>query len=156
MFALMPWRRESAPAGPLALREEMPFRMLRRELGSLFDRVFGDWPEAFVAEPMMRGLEVEDREKEVVVRAEAPGFEVADFEINLANEVLTIRAEHKEEKAKEGEAPTERRYAGMRRSVLLPPGIETEKVEATYRNGMLEVHLPRSPEALGRRIEVRP
>jgi len=125
-------------------------------LDSLFDRVFGDLPEAFVAEPMMRGLEVEDREKEVVVRAEAPGFEVADFEINLANEVLTIRAEHKEEKPKEGEAPAERRYATMRRAVLLPPGIETEKVEATYRNGMLEVHLPRSPEALGRRIEVRP
>jgi HSP20 family protein len=55
----------------------------------------------------------------------------------------------------EGEAETERRYARLRRTVTLPSGTDAEKVEATYRNGVLELHLPRKPEALGRRVEVK-
>jgi HSP20 family protein len=128
--------------------EEEPFRLLRREMGTLLDRMFG-------VEPMPWGLEVEELEKEVVIRAEAPGFEAPDFDIHLMGEVLTIRAEHKAEKGKEGGPEDERRCATVRRSVTLPPGIDVEKVAAAYRNGVLEVHLPRKPEALGRRIEVK-
>jgi HSP20 family protein len=80
-----------------------------------------------------------------------------DFDVHVAGDVLTITAEHKEKEAKgkDGEPEAERRYARMRRSLTLPPGIEPEQVTATYRNGVLEVHLPRKPEALGRRIEVK-
>lgn len=148
MFSLMPWRKERASAAPLARWEEPPFHLLRREMGSLLDRVFG-------AEHGGWGLEVEELEKEVVVRAELPGFEAAEIDIHLTGEELTIRAEHKMEKGKEGEPEAERRYAAVRRFVTLPPGIEAEKVEATYRNGVLEMHLPRKPEVAGRRIEVK-
>jgi HSP20 family protein len=123
-------------------------------MSSLFDRFFGAWPELFVAGPLARPFEVEETDKEVVVRAEAPGLEAADFDVNLTGDVLTIRAGHKEEKGKEGEPEAERRYFRVGRTVTLPPGIDPEKVAAFYRNGVLEVHLPRKPEALGRRIEV--
>jgi len=43
----------------------------------------------------------------------------------------------------------------MRREITLPAGVEAERIEATYRNGVLEIHLPRTPEAVGRRIEVK-
>jgi len=49
----------------------------------------------------------------------------------------------------------ERGYAHVKRMVTLPPELELEKVEAIYRNGVLEVHLPRKPEVVGRRIEVK-
>ena len=66
--------------------------------------------------------------------------------------ILTIRAEYKEKTEKE---TAERYEARFERVLTLPEGIEPEKVEARYRNGMLEVHLPRTPEARPRCIEVK-
>jgi HSP20 family protein len=65
---------------------------------------------------------------------------------------LTIRAEHRE--PPEGKA-VERRHARLERTVTLPVGVEPEKVEARYRSGVVEVHVPLPPEAKPRRIEVK-
>jgi HSP20 family protein len=150
MFGLLPWRREKARPAPLALREGEPFRLLR-EMGSLFDRLFGIWPEPFVVEPVVRPFEVEEKDGQIVVRTEAPGFELADFDIRVSDNLLTVRAEHRE---KNGKERAEARGIYMDEAMTLPPCIEPEKVTAVYRNGVLEMHLPRKPEALGRRIEV--
>ena len=154
MFGLIPRRRERDREGQLASRESFPFG----PMDALFDRVFGGWPVSPWEEggrSMSWGLDMEETDKEVIIRADAPGFEAKDFDVRLSGDVLTIQAEHKEAKGKEGEAETERRYARLRRTVTLPPGADAEKVEATYRNGVLELHLPRKPEMLGRRIEVK-
>jgi HSP20 family protein len=98
------------------------------------------------------GFEMEEGEKEVVVRAETPGFEASELEVPLRDNVLTLRAEHHEPAEK---GAVERRQARMERTVTLPAGIEPDKVEARYRNGVLEVHVPRTPEAQPRRIEVK-
>lgn len=151
MFSLMPWRREKA-AGTLLPRDE-PFRHLRQELDSLFGRFFDAWPVEGYREDW--GLEMEDTGKEVKIRAEAPGFEAKDFDIRLNGDVLTIRAEHEAAKGKAGDQEVERRHASMTRYVTVPPGTDPNKVEAVYRNGILEVSLSKSPEAMGRRIEVK-
>jgi HSP20 family protein len=135
-------------------REGFPFG----PLDALFNRFFGGWPVSpweDGGQAMSWGLDMEETDKEVIVRAEAPGFEAKDFDVHLNGDVLTIQAEHKEAKGQEGEAEAERRYARLRRTVTLPPGTDAVKVEATYRNGVLELRLPRKPEALGRRIEVK-
>ncbi|MCI0457169.1 MAG: Hsp20/alpha crystallin family protein [Gemmataceae bacterium] len=156
MFGLMPRRRERPAEGALARRESTPFDLLRHEFASLFDRAFPDWPVLFegpwemVTEPW--GLEMEEGEKEVVVRAEMPGFEPNEIEVTLRGNLLTIRAEHRE--PGEGEA-AERRHARLERTVTLPTGIVPESIEARCRNGVLEVHVPRAPEVLPRRIEVK-
>jgi HSP20 family protein len=131
--------------------------LLRREFASLFDRVFAPWPLPFASGPEPYGLEMEEREAEVVVRAEVPGFEPNELEVTLRGNDLTIRAEHAEPaKGKEVQAEkAERRYARMERTVTLPPGIAPDKVEARYHNGVLEVHVPMSAEAMPRRIEVK-
>ncbi len=154
MFGLMPRRRERDRTGQLMAREDFPFG----PFDALFNRFFGGWPVSPWEEggrSMSWGLDMEETDKEVIIRAEAPGFEAKDFEVHLNGDVLTIQAEHKEAKGKEGEAEAERRYARLRRTVTLPPGTDAEKVEATYRNGVLELHLPRKPEMLGKRIEVK-
>ena len=154
MFGLMPRRRERDRTGQLMAREDFPFA----PFDALFNRFFGGWPISPWEEggrAMNWGLDIEETDKEVIIRAEAPGFEAKDFDVHLNGDVLTIQAEHKEEKGQEGEAETERRYARLRRTLTLPAGTDAEKVAATYRNGVLEMHLPRKPEALGRRVEVK-
>jgi HSP20 family protein len=147
MFSLIPWRKDQNQTRALA-RADNPFALLRQEFDTLFDRLFGGWPG-------VDGWDfgVEDAGQEYVVRAEAPGFEPSEFDLQLVGNQLCVRAEHKEE-AKEGEGRggSERRFE---RWVTLPGGADLDKVEAKYRNGVLEVRLPKTPDALGRRIEVK-
>jgi HSP20 family protein len=154
MFGLMPRKRERAETP--APRVGNPIQLFRDEFDDLFDRFLEGWPlvdEGNRLAPTW-GLDLEETDKEVTIRAEMPGFDAADFDIRVAGDLLTIQAEHKTEKGKEGEKRAER-YAKMSRSVTLPPGTDTEKVEATYRNGILEVKMPRKPEAAGRKIPVK-
>ncbi len=155
MFGLMPWRRER-PAETL-LPEARPFALMRRELDTLFDRFFGRWPldlPEMLPYPVVLGLKVEEKEKEVVVRAELPGFEPADLDVEVIDDVLWIAATRKLAEGKEGEKKEER-VTELKRYVTLPPGVDATKIEAFYRNGILELHLPRTPEAVGRKIEIK-
>lgn len=158
MFALRPWT-EGRAARTLMPRSESPFRMLREEFEPVFERYFGRWPME-LAEPWIypRGLTMEEGEKEIVVRAELPGFEPGEVEVLLRGAELIIEAKHGEEpNRKEGKkVPKEEHpYAHLRRVITLPEQLDLEKMEAVYRNGVLEVRVPRLPEATGRRIDVK-
>lgn len=155
MFGLMPWLNDRKMAGTLVPAVD-PFRVMRRELDSLFDRFFGALPlDLAEFDPAVGwGLKLEESDKEVVVKAEAPGFEAGDFDVQLTGEVLIIKAAQKEE-VKKGTEEMVAKRATFRRCLSLPPGIDPARVEASYCNGVLEVHLPRTPEAKGRRIEVK-
>jgi HSP20 family protein len=153
MFALLPWRRERTAKGVIPKREN-PFGLMHREFESLFNRFFGEWAWPEVWERPVGGFETEETEKEYLVRAELPGFEPPEVEVEVQGEVLTVKATYKETEEGKGEKKMGR-YAEVKRSVLLPPGIVPEKIEAQYRNGMLEVHLPKAPEVVPRRIEVK-
>lgn len=151
MFALMPWRKRETALLP---RIETPFGFMP-EFEKLFTRFFPvmempEWEYPW-------GLTMEEKEKEVVVRVELPGFAPEEVKVELVGEMLKIEAEHKEPEGKEPEVKekekVERKY--VKREVTLPPEVELEKAEAIYRNGVLEVHLPRKPEVVGRRIEVK-
>jgi HSP20 family protein len=152
MFALMPWRRE-AKAGTLVPRPTDLFR----DFETLFDRFFAPMPRVETAElPRLWGLEMEEAEKEYLVRAELPGFDPEEIEVTLAGDVLKIEAEHKEEvEGKEKEEMKERRYASVKRTVTLPQDVDVDRLEGTYRNGVLEIRIPRTPEAEARRIEIK-
>ena len=147
MFSLMPRR----VRGEAFARE--PFTWFPREFASLFDRTFPAFPVPFEArwEPHW-GLETEEMEHEYVIRVEVPAFEASELEVTVTGNMLTIRAEHRPA-AKE--AAAERPNGRLERTMTLPEGVNPEKVEAPYRNGVLEVHLPKAPEAMTRRIEVR-
>jgi HSP20 family protein len=147
MFGLMPRRRVRTTGGVPARREYAPLDLLRREFASLFDRLF---PEELTDYPW--GFETEEREGEMVVRVEVPGFEPNELEVSLRGNALTVRAEHTEPAEGRG---GERRHARLERTMTLPPGADPEKIEARYRNGVLEVHVPLGPEAKPRYIEVK-
>jgi len=155
MFGMTPWKKQRQDGGTMVPSAEFPLRRLRNEFDTLFDRFFAGWPAPLEAMGMPAqwgwGFDLEDAGNEYVVRAEAPGFEAGDFDVQLANNWLTIKAEHKEGDGKEGEEVRRQ----FQRSFTLPAGADPDKVEARYRNGVLEVHLGKTAEAQGRRITVQ-
>jgi HSP20 family protein len=153
MFSLTPNRKERDGNRALAPRADHPFALLRQEFDSLFDRVFGHWPALPGWDVPAWDFGVEDAGNEYVVRAEAPGFEANEIDVQVAGDQLYIRAGHKEE-SHEGEEQGGNQRT-FERWVTLPGGADLDKVEARYRNGVLEVHLPKTPEAQGRRIQVK-
>jgi HSP20 family protein len=154
MFGLIPTRERKKVGYPLT--------ELHDEFKALYDRVFGGWPvlfEPYMAPERFWGLEMKETEKEVVVRAELPGFEPAEVEVEMRETRLSIRAEKKpkevEKKPKEEKKPTELARFCYERFVELPVAVVPEKAEACYRNGVLEVHLPKTEEEPIRRIPVK-
>jgi HSP20 family protein len=145
MTSLIPWR-----------RKDQPIARLRDEFESLFDRFLSRLPAPFDAEyglDTLWGLDVEDRDNEIFVRAEVPGFEANELDVQLGDRLLTIKAEKKTE-GKEGNGSAQE-YRSYQRSIALPEGINAEGVQAKYRNGVLELHLPKSEEAKPKRIPVQ-
>jgi HSP20 family protein len=158
MFSLVPWRKDNTrEETSLARRDDNPFALLRREFDTLFDQFFRRGPLAFMGEggPVGWGFDVEDNGKDITVRAEAPGFEAGDFDVQVSGDLLRLKAEKKQETAAQEGQPATRGFRRFERTVTLPAGVDPDKVEAHYRNGVLEVRLPRTEEALGRRIEVK-
>lgn len=152
MFALKPFTRRTSA---LRRRTETPFGWMPEEFERFFRPFFARWPIMEVPEwEYPWGMTTEEREKEFVVRIELPGFEPEELKVEVTPERLTVEAEHKEATEK-GERDGEQTYAKVRREVTLPESVETEKAEATYRAGVLEVRVPRKPEAIGRKIEVK-
>jgi HSP20 family protein len=134
-----------------------PAYRLREEFNRLFDQL---WPGRLsLTEGMGRGgqwgLDVQEDDGNVVVRAEAPGFEPADFDLQVRGDQLVLQASHKAEAEEKERGYHEWSRQDLYRVVSLPPGIEAGKVEANYRNGVLTVRLPKSEESKGRRITVQ-
>lgn len=156
MFPLI--RPERRLAQALARAHAGPFGLLRDEVDELFDRFVTRWavPEEFFrAAP---AWEVTEAEKEVLYRMPLPGFEVREIELSIVGDEMTVRAEHRPPEGETAEVPErreERPYNRIELTVTLPAGLEPERMEATFRNGLLEVHIPRVPAAVPRRIEVK-
>lgn len=162
MFNLIPWKKKTnkEQGRELVRQQGHPLAEMRDEFDTLFNRFLSRWAGPFGEELGLGrfwALDVEDGDQEVVVKAEAPGFEPADLDVQVSGNLLTIKAEKKEEsQGKKGNGSyQQRRYRTFHRTVTLPPGTNPDKIEAKYHNGLLEVHVPKSEQAKGKRIEVK-
>jgi HSP20 family protein len=141
---------------PAQRRHLQPFRQLRAEFDRLFDDFFHGWRglPAWAEDSQSRwGVDVDELEDKVVVRAEAPGFEPNDFDIQVRDNQLQLCACQSEEKTEEGAHHWQRQE--LFRSVPIPSGIDSEHVDAQYRNGVLTVTLPKTEKQKAKRIEVK-
>ncbi len=153
MFNLIPWRKKELTRGDA----DSPLTLFRDEFDSLLERMFRRFPFALDEwQPGASwGFEMQEDDKEYVFRAEAPGFEADDFDVQVQGNVLTISAEKKQEAGERkgnGYAYSERK---LQRSVTLPAGADTKDIQARYHNGILELTLQKLPQAQGRRITVK-
>lgn len=101
-------------------------------------------------------VDVQESDKDVIVTAELPGMEREDIELNVTAERIEIKAEKKEERTeeKEGYKAYGRKYAGFYRSVPLPVDVRPDDAKATYKNGVLEVVLPKKEASKSRTISI--
>jgi HSP20 family protein len=102
-------------------------------------------------------LDVAESENEYVVKASLPGITPEDLEITYTNNTLTIKGEISEEQELE-EARyhlRERRYGSFARSITLPAGVDSDKIEANYEAGVLTLRLPKAEEVKPRKIAIK-
>ncbi len=138
-----------------------PFRELermRREMDRAWDSFFERRP-ARVEEAMewLPTLDVSETKNDYVVKAELPGIDPKDIDISLTNDLLTIKGEKKQEKEEKEENYhlIERSYGSFTRSVRLPGQVQSDKINANFKNGVLRVTLPKTEEAKKKEIKIK-
>ena len=137
-------------------REYQPFATLQREIDRLFDEFGRGFPAARGQELTPR-LDVTETDKEIEITAELPGLEEKDVQINVADNVLTIKGEKKAEKEEKDKnyRLVERSYGAFSRSLELPSGVNTDQIKASIAKGVLTVTVPKPAPAQTRKIEVK-
>lgn len=147
---LIPWRKVQHDdlSGPARAES----RDLLREMMEDFLRPV--WPALTGFAPAMN---ISETDEEYRVTIELPGTSKDDVEVTVQEGQLTMSGEKKEEEKEEKEnySRVERRYGSFRRSVPLPADVKEEEVEASFKNGVLSVRLPKAPGAAGKRVEIK-
>jgi len=126
----------------------------------LFDRFFNDLavPDIFSEERVLvPAFDISETEKEYVISGEIPGIDVKDLDITFTDGILTVRGEknHEKEENEGNYHRVERHYGSFCRSFRIPNKLKTEKLDATYKNGILKVTLPKAEESQVKKIEVK-
>ncbi|MEX2696592.1 Hsp20/alpha crystallin family protein [Rhizobium mongolense] len=153
---LIPWGRNNGNRVPSLLRDDDrdPFLSLHREVNRLFDDVFrgfasglpsfgnpsafgGGWPS----------VEISDTDKEIKLTAEVPGLEEQDIEVLLNDGVLTLKGDKRSESEDKDRQFSERYYGRFERRIPLGFEVKEDQVDATFRNGVLTVTLPKTEKA---------
>lgn len=142
-------------------RADNPFVSLQNEI----DRLFDDFTRGFPSLSMGNGgmtamvptMDVAETDKEIEITAELPGLEEKDVQINVADNILTIRGEKKAEKEQKDKnyRMVERSYGAFERSLELPEGVNADAIKANIDKGVLKVTVPKPAPAQVKKIEVK-
>ncbi len=131
----------------------------RNEISRLFDNFFTGWPEprkGLLEGEWTPSVDVAETDGEITVTAELPGVKQEEVDITIADDVLTLKGEKKEEKeVKEKDYHRiERSYGSFQRSVRLPTGVKADKAKAAYKDGILTITVPKAEEAKPKQIKI--
>ena len=155
-------KREVAPWRPFS-----ELARVERDMERMFEDFwtrpwFGlGWPRRFRAleevAPRAPAIEIYEEKDDVVVKAELPGMKKEDLELNISDNLLTIKGEKKkEEEVKEkGYYYSERSYGSFTRTVEIPKDVQTDKVKASFKDGVLEIRLPKTEEAKRKEVKIK-
>lgn len=135
-----------------------PLQELRKEMDRIFQEFFGRsyFPERWEMVEWTPAVDVSETEDAVIVKADLPGVKPENIEINIVDNVLTIKGEKKREveEKKESFYRVERFYGSFMRSIQLPTEVEIDKVKAQYKDGVLKITLPKKPEEKKKVIKI--
>jgi HSP20 family protein len=140
-------------------RQDNPFMSLQQQV----DRLFEDFTRGFSAfsnvtvNELMPSMDVTETDKQIEITAELPGLEEKDVQVNVADNVLTIRGEKKAEKEEKDKAYrlVERSYGSFMRSLALPAGVDADAIKASINKGVLTVTVPKPAPAQVKKIDVK-
>jgi HSP20 family protein len=163
---LIPWRRDESRLPVRRGRDEDMFLDMRSQMNRIFDeffeRPFGLSPffsESSIQREFSPNVDVNETEKDIRVIAELPGMEPEDIDISLDQNALRIRGEKRADKEEQGKHyyRVERSYGSFQRVIPLPSEVDEDKIDATYKRGILKVVLPKVNPAqeISRRITIK-
>jgi HSP20 family protein len=140
-------------------RTDNPFITLQNEV----DRLFENFTAGFTSlgngmtNATLPNMDVAETDKEIEITAELPGLEEKDVQINISDNVLTVRGEKKAEKEQKDKnyRLIERSYGAFERSLQLPEGVNADAIKATIDKGVLKVVVPKPAPAQSKKIEVK-
>jgi len=134
-----------------------PFREMT-SVQDQFDRLWRGMFEGRRQESWLPAVDVFDTKDAVVLKAELAGMKPEDIQIEVEDNVLTIKGERKFEEKVDDERyyRVERRFGSFQRSIALPQGVKADDIQATYQDGILEVHVPKAEEEKPKKIAVQP
>jgi HSP20 family protein len=135
-----------------------PFMSLQREI----DRLFDDFTRGFPTfgngkADLLPSMDVTETDKQIEITSELPGLEEKDVQINVADNLLTIRGEKKAEKEEKDKdyRLIERSYGSFERTLELPDGVNTDAIQASIAKGVLKVTVPKPAPAQSKKIDVK-
>ena len=136
-------------------RDTNPFSFLQQEIDRLFDDVSRNIPG--LAATAMPSMDISETDKVIEITAELPGLEKKDVELNVTDNLLTIRGEKKNEREEKNKDYhlVERSYGSFSRSVELPPGVKVEDIAAEIANGVLKVTVQKPIPKQAKQIEIK-
>jgi HSP20 family protein len=135
------------------------------EMDRMFSDFFGSrmrpwWPDRWLTrggEITTPALDVYEEKDEIVIKAELPGMDKNDIEVNISDSELTVKGEKKKEETidEENYYRCERSYGAFVRSVELPTDVKADKVKASFKNGILEIRMPKTEEAKTKEVKIK-
>ena len=130
---------------------------LHGEMDDLFDGFFRGLDRPFSGYKAWPAIDVAEEEDAIIVRAEVPGCKADDIDISVHGNVLTISGEKKlsEEKKEKGYYHVESTYGSFRREVTLPTDVNQSKVDASYKDGVLSINLPKAEKAKTIKVKIK-
>lgn len=136
-----------------------PLARLRNEMDRLFDDFPSRWQTVRFALPtglLVPAVEMTETKKAYKLNIEVPGMDATDIEMHVQDDAILISGEKKErrEEDEKGYSYSERSYGAFERRIELPPGADAKGIKAKVRNGVLEIIVPKKPEAAGQRKRV--
>jgi HSP20 family protein len=122
-------------------------------LPDVFSRFFD---EPVTVRPWSPSVDIEEKDNEIVLKADIPGVNEKDLEVRLENGTLTLKGERKFEKEdkQKGYHRIERGYGSFVRSFALPAAVDSDKVQAHYHDGVLTVTLPKTEASKARKVKI--
>jgi HSP20 family protein len=124
------------------------------DMDRLFRSFFNDVPYVSHVAP---SVDLREEEGRYVLEAELPGLSEKDIEVKVDDDLLTISSakEEKKEEKKNGYIMRERRNTSFKRSFVLPKDVDREKIEASFKNGLLKLEFHKTEQAKSRKIDVK-
>ena len=137
-------------------RAETGLDQIRREMDSFFDEFFTLKPAALFTSEWAPSMDITEDDKAIRVKADMPGLSEKDISVTVENGVLAVSGEKEEKRdEKERSIVTERRFGSFYRTLPLPEEAEADRIRAEFKNGVLEIEIPKNEKAQPRRIEIK-
>jgi HSP20 family protein len=125
--------------------------------GRLFGDLFRDWPQATRGAAFVPAMDISENESHYTVTVEIPGVNKDDVQVELRDEMLVIQGEKKSEREEKKERGryVERSYGSFSRAFTLPADADAERLEASFKEGVLTVRIPRREALKPKQIAIK-